>query len=174
MRKNRFFTFILSFMPGLGHMYLGLMKKGISIMTLFLGMIFTAGFFNIPIICFILPVIWFYSFFDAINYNNLPIEQKSLIEDKLFLIEDGYLQKYRSLIGGMFVFLGIYIIYDRFIVQYLWSFGIFRIIPTIALAIIIILLGIALIKNNHSETSEDVEDLRKKKYMESDEKFNQQ
>lgn len=174
MRKNRFFTFVLSFMPGLGHMYLGLMKKGTSIMTLFLGILFTAGFLDIPIICFILPVLWFYSFFDAINYNNMPIEQKSLIEDKLFLLEDGYLKKYRSLIGGMFIFLGIYIIYDNFVVRYLWSFGIFRIIPTIALAVIIILLGMTLVKGNHIGTSEDVEDLRKKKYMESDEKFNQQ
>ena len=36
-RKNSFFTFLFSFVPGAGEMYMGFMKQGLSLMTLFLG-----------------------------------------------------------------------------------------------------------------------------------------
>jgi len=168
MRKNRFFTFILSFMPGLGHMYLGFMKRGTSIMTVFLGIIFLAVSLDLGAICFILPVIWFYSFFDAINYNNMPIEQKLLVEDKIFLLDDILNEsKYHSLIGGILVFLGIYMICNQFMSWYL-----LRTAFNLILSIIIILLGLTLIKNNRTKTTEKAEDLRKKEYTDFDEKSN--
>lgn len=172
MKKNSFFTFIFSFVPGAGHMYLGLMKKGTSIMTLFSGIIFIGGFFGLEFMFFMLPVIWFYSFFDAINYNNMPIERKALIEDKIFLEELLTKNEYRSLLGGIFIFLGIYMIYRNFIRKYFYTSFLINTAPTIAISVIIILLGISLIKNNRIKSIEEVEDLRKKKYTDSDKKFN--
>ncbi len=168
MRKNRFFTFILSFMPGLGHMYLGFMKRGTSIMTVFLGIFFLAVSFDLEAICFILPVIWFYSFFDAINYNNMPIEQKLLVEDKVFLLDEILNEsKYHSLIGGILVFLGIYMICNQFM-----SWRLLRTAFNLLLSIIIILLGLTLIKNNRTKTIEKAEDLREKEYTDFDKKSN--
>ena len=82
MRKNSFLTFCFAMMPGAGQMYVGLMKKGVCLMSLFFG-ICLIGCMDVPYMLMTIPVIWFYSFFDAINYNNLPAEKKELIEDKL-------------------------------------------------------------------------------------------
>lgn len=38
-RKSKFLTFLLSFIPGAGHMYLGLINKGMSIMALYFGIL---------------------------------------------------------------------------------------------------------------------------------------
>ena len=35
-RRNGFFTFIFSFMPGAAEMYMGFLKQGVSIMAIFL------------------------------------------------------------------------------------------------------------------------------------------
>ena len=69
-------------MPGAGQMYVGLMKKGVCLMTAFLG-ICLLSITDIPYLVITIPVIWCYSFFDAINYNNLPAEKKEFVEDKL-------------------------------------------------------------------------------------------
>ena len=57
----------LSVMPGAGHMYLGYQKKGLIIMGTFLFSIFFMGWLGISMLLFLLPLIWFYSFFDAMH-----------------------------------------------------------------------------------------------------------
>lgn len=59
-------TLLLSILPGLGHLYLGLTRRGVQLMTgAFLCIIM------IPLLPMIFPfaltVIWFYSFFDALK-----------------------------------------------------------------------------------------------------------
>lgn len=74
-RKSRFLTTIFSLMPGAGHMYLGLLNKGISIMiTFILGMcIVDIGFIG-TFGMFIVVPIFFYSFFDALDiYNKMAM-----------------------------------------------------------------------------------------------------
>ena len=44
-------------------MYLNMMKKGIVLMTFFCGIGFIAAFFNIELLLFLLPVVWFLNFF---------------------------------------------------------------------------------------------------------------
>ena len=62
MKKSSFWTFVFSLFPGAGHMYLGLMKKGASLMLLFCLTIALSGFLNLSFLLILLPVIWFYSF----------------------------------------------------------------------------------------------------------------
>lgn len=65
-QKSTFVTFILSWIPGLGHLYLGLNKRGLQFMI---------GFFVcimfIPVLPTVFPfavaVLWFYSLFDALQ-----------------------------------------------------------------------------------------------------------
>jgi len=82
MKKNSFLTFCFAMLPGAGQMYVGLMKKGVCLMSAFFG-ICLLSVTDIPYLAVTIPVIWCYSFFDAINYNNLPSEKKELVEDKL-------------------------------------------------------------------------------------------
>ncbi|MBQ9885585.1 MAG: hypothetical protein IJM37_01800 [Lachnospiraceae bacterium] len=80
-QKNKFLNFILSCLPGAGHMYLGFVKQGISIMTLFFAIIAIAGWMRLDIMLFVLPVLWFYSFFDSLNKNSMPQEEFVRLDD---------------------------------------------------------------------------------------------
>ncbi|SNV66257.1 hypothetical protein [Clostridium cochlearium] len=65
MKNNKFLTFIFSCIPGAGHMYLGFQKKGLQIMLLFFSLLFLGDFLRTNIFFVLIPVIWFYSFFDV-------------------------------------------------------------------------------------------------------------
>lgn len=161
-KKNSFLTFCFAMMPGAGQMYLGLMKKGTSIMSLFFGVIATAMVLDFPWLMFILPVLWFYAFFDAINYNNMPYEEKEFVEDK-FLFDDRELRflvtNNKTLVGIICIILGSCVIYNNIISQLLSiihnSFfrQLLREMPTILIAAFIILFGIGLVKSkDYKET----------------------
>lgn len=80
-KKNRFWTFIFSLIPGAGEMYMGFFKHGISVMALFFLTITFTAFLNIGPFLFLLPIIWFYSFFHVHNLKNMPDEEFYAIED---------------------------------------------------------------------------------------------
>ena len=87
--KNKFGTVFWSLIPGAGQMYHGLMKRGISLMLLFMGVIAVAALTYLAPLIFLLPVIWFYSFFDTINRINMPLwELHALPDEYVFLPED--------------------------------------------------------------------------------------
>ena len=75
MQKNKFLTFLFSIIPGVGHMYLGYMKRGAEFMAMFAASMYLAIMFtfwlNLPIIgaifMIVLPIIWFYQMFDSMH-----------------------------------------------------------------------------------------------------------
>lgn len=88
-KKRGFWTFCFSLIPGAGEMYLGFMKRGLSMMCLFLGWFAFCGASGFNIGMCILPVIWFYSFFQVHNLVSLPDEEFYQQEDDyLFLHMD--------------------------------------------------------------------------------------
>ena len=78
MKKSRLFSLLCAFCPGAGEMYMGLLKRGASIMLLFWGIVALCTL--IPYLMFLLPVIWFYSFFDSLNSRHLTPEQLQEID----------------------------------------------------------------------------------------------
>lgn len=67
-------TILLSFLPGLGHMSLGLMQRGITFLISFIGLFVIIVFLSVvtskaALLIFLLglPIIWIYSLFDAIQ-----------------------------------------------------------------------------------------------------------
>lgn len=68
--NKKIITLALSIIPGAGHMYLGYQKKGIVYMGGFFFAIFFMGWLNLSFLLFLLPLIWFYSFFDAFHTVN--------------------------------------------------------------------------------------------------------
>lgn len=92
-KKGKFLTFIFSLMPGAGHMYMGFFKMGISFMSVFLIICFLAAWLDIGPILIIAPLLWFYSFFDAIN-------KMSLTDEEFYTLEDRYLFSFDSLTNG--------------------------------------------------------------------------
>ena len=82
-QKRGFWLFIFSLIPGAGEMYMGFKKQGISIMFLFWGVFAIGACTGMDWLVFLIPIIWFYSFF---NVHNL----KSLSEEEFYSIEDSY------------------------------------------------------------------------------------
>ncbi|MBP1157111.1 MULTISPECIES: hypothetical protein [unclassified Paenibacillus] len=96
-RKNKWIAGILSLViPGTGQLYLGLMQRGMSIMLLLIVDIFAIVFFatngatSIPLIVLfslLVPVIYFYNIFDAlqqtdkVNYSGSSYEVDGRAEE---------------------------------------------------------------------------------------------
>ena len=174
MRKSRLFALLCAFVPGAGEMYLGLMKKGLSVMTIFWGAIFVILFLNLPPLLVVLPVIWFYSFFDVLNLRNMTEQERMMQEDKFLFDLDNILQKdwrrilgsrYR-LVGGGCIFLGLYLLYNNFLFPYLhrladlfpFLYPLLRNLPSLVVAALIILLGVYLLRGGYGAKRNLLED----------------
>lgn len=66
--KNRLLAMFFSFVPGAGHMYLGLMRQGLELMLLFALTCLLLSLDRVfyPLL-FLMPIWFAYSFFDVIN-----------------------------------------------------------------------------------------------------------
>ena len=119
-QKHGFWLFIFSLIPGAGEMYMGFKKQGISIMFLFWGVFAIGACTGMDWLVFLIPIIWFYSFF---NVHNL----KSLSEEEFYSIEDSYvlhmdeltgdisslLKHHRNLTAILLIFLGASILWNN-------------------------------------------------------------
>ena len=85
MKKNIFLTFVCSLWPGAGQMYMGYIKRGVSLMTAFMVAIGLSGFLNIMVFTIPLPVIWFYAFFETWSLRNMDQAQRIASPDDFIL-----------------------------------------------------------------------------------------
>lgn len=67
MHKSKPLTFFLSLIPGVGHYYLGLMQRGLQFNMLFFGAIALMIVTDLEPLPLLLPVIWFFCLFDALQ-----------------------------------------------------------------------------------------------------------
>lgn len=173
MEKSRLLLFLFSFMPGAGQMYLGMMKKGVCFMTLFCGIFSFTILFRLEFVLFLLPIVWFYSFFDSFNSGHFTYEER-MVQDADFFFDlsgflgehlDGILAKRHVFIGAASIFLGVYILLNHVLRSWIYCLdefvpglaatviGIFNKLPTCVIAIIIIWWGIRLMKGETKSTS---------------------
>lgn len=166
-KKSNFSTLFFSLLPGAGHMYMGFMKMGISFMSAFFFTIFFSSWLNIGPILFIVPLIWFYSFFDCINKQHLSDEEFSLIEDnylfsfdKFIKVDKNIFKKRRLFVGVILLFFGLYLIWNNIIDSlngyisnevYIAISNFTRIVPQIVVGAAIIIVGIKLIIGKKKE-----------------------
>lgn len=111
MKRSAFLNFIFACIPGVGFMYNGLIKKGISIFIIFiLGIqvpeILYMGFLT-PIV--VLPI-WFYSFFKTFDIYK-RINEGEYIEDNVVIGQETLEtiiidKKYKKYIGIALIVLG--------------------------------------------------------------------
>ena len=69
-KKSKFVTFCFSLLPGAAEMYMGFMKMGVSLMSLFFLIIMLGMLMNQGIIVMAGIVVWFYGFFHIIRATN--------------------------------------------------------------------------------------------------------
>lgn len=164
-QKKGFWLFIFSLIPGAGELYMGFKKQGLSIMFLFWGIIALASGLNFGWVLMLLPILWFYSFFNVHNLKDLEPEEFYAVEDSYvfhldqFLEEDHLLEKYRPYFGLALILIGISalwnIVVDLLVDILPYWFGrlIYSItywIPQALIAVLIIFLGYSVLKKSHS------------------------
>jgi hypothetical protein len=105
---SKFWSFIFSLVPGCGQMYMGLMNRGLQLLTAFV-LIFALGVSTEGVIIFLSVIIWFYSFFDSLNTRK-QLMRGDVVEDKIIYdIDLGRINhKYIGIgligVGGLSVF----------------------------------------------------------------------
>ena len=89
--SERFYTILLSFIPGLGHFQLGLMQRGLSFLIAFFGLgtilLFLTGLTHESVFLLflgMLPIIWLYCMFDVVQLVNRKQAGEFLIDRTLF------------------------------------------------------------------------------------------
>ena len=143
--NKKMIALALSIVPGAGHMYLGQQKKGLTYMSMFFFSIFFMGWLRLSFLIFLLPVIWFYVFFDAFHIVN-----GNDIEEDFDLVN--FLPKIsNSLIGKLLIFIGIIIIFNNvfypLVTQYFeLGYMFINYIQTSILALVFIVIGVRMLK----------------------------
>ena len=175
-KRNKFFVFCFSFIPGAAEMYMGFMKNGLSIMATFVFSIIALNLFWFvePIFFGWMAVTWFYAFFHAWNLYGLSEEELGEREDNYFWkelgitkkldIKDEKIRKYTStglIIAGAFMAFGIIKnAVMRMIPDEYWDAFYFCVeyIPQFVISILIIIVGVKLIKAKKNELGIDDSD----------------
>ncbi len=159
-------------------MYLGMMKKGLLLMGLFSAISFAAMTLYLDFLGFLLPVIWFYSFFDTLNSRCLSPEQLKEIDNNTtrffsdfapnFSIQwDKFGSKFHRYFGIGLILFGVYMIFRNVFQPMLRSLfewlgfdywiltRIFRSLPSLVISVAIIALGIHLVKGGKKSEQQD-------------------
>ena len=130
---NKFLTVLFSFIPGAGHMYFGLIRRGLSFMLAFAASIAGAGAlsrgYRMELLFYasglLIPICWFVAFFDFWRYPRMSPEEKALVRDG-FLIPQGIqlpgnaaMRKVRVAGGVLLIVVGAYQLYRMFLEPWL-------------------------------------------------------
>lgn len=174
-KKNKILFFLFSLIPGAAHMYIGLVKRGLVIMLALVAGAGLAMIADTPAFLLVLPVLWFYSFFDAWNKYHLPEEKLTKVQDDFLFFLNAMPENVRSdprfkkvasanvlKVGGIVAIIaGAYLIWDQIIVRVLIRLlsdtgaeilsQISYKLPQVAVAVILIFVGIKLISHKKRE-----------------------
>lgn len=100
-RFNGLLTFMFALMPGAGYMYLGLTRKGLESMLVFLTAAVLPAWVGLEAVSAILGFsLWFYFFFETFAVRNR-------IEEGIEVPDEGYSDVFSELGDKKFVFLGV-------------------------------------------------------------------
>ncbi len=166
-QRNRSATVVCAILPGAGHMLMGFMKRGVSFMGLFFLVIFLSSWLRIGPLLYLLPVLWFYAFFECLNIAWASAEEFSHLHDSYLFqpgnspVLNGVSSRRWAFYGGiLLVFFGVYLVLDKFAVYstgFLSDYAssvicmISSILPQIFFGVVIILIGIRLIVGKKKE-----------------------
>lgn len=177
-KKNRFYTFLLSFLPGAAEMYMGFMKSGISIMAVFCLSIMIPAILRISDVFVLLAVlVWFYSFFHARNlvacddetFQAIPDDYiwESLLSGEKIDITNPKIKKWGAaaliIFGVLLLWENVTDIVYALIPDHMWGQlapvvnMVMDTIPQVVVAVLIILIGVKMIMGKKEEMDEDGE-----------------
>ncbi len=168
-KKSKFWTFWFSFIPGAAEMYMGFMKMGLSLMTIFFGLFSLSIILELGPVMVLLAVSWFYSFFHAHNLASMPEEEFYEIEDTyLFTIADAkqggdLIRTYRKTFAVVLIFVGAVLTWNTFmsmvygVIPYKLYYALQHMtqrLPQLVVGIAIVYLGLVMIRGKKVELDE--------------------
>ena len=176
-KKSSFLTFWFSLLPGAGQMYMGFMKRGVCLMSAFFLLIFISAFLNIGAIMLIMPILWFYAFFDTHNLRSMPDDEFYALEDDFVIINQIpadslkiFRDKYKNIIALVLIVIGISVLWNNFfdivrsvlpdyigarLSNAIYSIGYY--FPQLLIGAAIVLLGLYLIRGKKKELDHTAE-----------------
>lgn len=125
-KKSKFLTFLCSLIPGAGEMYMGFMKMGLSLLSLFIGVIFLASLTGISELIFVAIIIWIYSFFHAHNLAGMPDAEFQALEDRYLLSfgeESKMSENVRKVVAVILILLGLMMMCEFFVQMFVDVFA---------------------------------------------------
>lgn len=117
-QKHGLLLFLATCIPGCGQMHQGYMKRGVSLLLAFCGVLALSVLLNLGELAIFLPLVWLYAFFDSYNLRS-QIAQNSEPEDAyLFGLSDvdnaklkTLCRTHHSVIGWALLALGAFLFY---------------------------------------------------------------
>lgn len=119
-RPSKTLAFLLSVVPGLGHLYLGAKNRGLQLMIIFFGSIFLMDLLRLGVFPFWLPIIWFYGLFDTLQRSDDYVLHGHIIDEPI--IEWQVLRAKNTWFGWALIFLGGYMLLDRLLGRYIATY----------------------------------------------------
>lgn len=116
-KKSKMLATLLAMFPGAGHMYLGLQRRGLQLMAGFLLTIYLMDVLRLSLFLFLVPIIWFFGFFDALQL----ISKQGREEVKDVPLVD-WLMNHQKWIGFGLLALGGYLLFDQMILGLLQDY----------------------------------------------------
>ncbi len=184
MKRNDFLTFLFSLIPGAGQMYQGYMKRGLSLILLFVLPIMI-GSSMIPVLMALAAVVYMYSFFDSLNLHAQlkgADGEKEAPEDNFLVhmdwLEGGDLKRLTAgkhhLLGWGCVALGVAALYQSVLRPFLSRLinmipneaiynalnGFLYHVPNLVIALVFIYVGLWLIRGPKKKAEDDFEAYR--------------
>ncbi|MCR5556172.1 MAG: hypothetical protein K6F75_01250 [Butyrivibrio sp.] len=167
-RKNNFFTFIFSLLPGAAEMYMGFMKNGFSLMVLFfLSFVPMVFFSTLEFLGALGVILWFFGFFHARNYASMTDAEFESLEDMYIWEEYGEFKEVKianttvkKAVAVVLILLGVGQLWNYFssliyglIPENLWDtiYPVVREIPQLVMAVLFIAVGVFMIKGKKKE-----------------------
>ncbi|MWC27196.1 hypothetical protein [Paenibacillus sp. MMS18-CY102] len=147
-KRSRWVAILLSILPGAGHMYLGLQRRGFQLMAGFLIAFYLLDTLRLSLFLVFLPLLWCYSLFDALQHvsrsEGAAIEDRPIVE---------WLVNRQRWVGIGLLVLGAYYVFDqigmdliqRYYGDYHLTYEIKRYVQTGAVALAFVLGGFKLL-----------------------------
>ncbi|HHX95106.1 MAG TPA: G-protein coupled receptor [Clostridia bacterium] len=141
-RKSKVWALVFSFVPGAGHMYLGYKEQGLQLMAIFFLSLLTMDWLRMTFIIFLIPIIWFYSMFDALQKVSQPTVS---VQEDFFLVN--WLRKNQRLVAYLLILMGAFLILNRVVFGYIsWQYN--QYIQTAVVSLLLIGGGIKLLRGS--------------------------
>lgn len=139
-KRSKVWALVFSFIPGAGHMYLGYKEQGLQLMAAFFLCLFVMDWLQMTFMIFLIPIIWFYSMFDALQKTS---QSEGANQDD-FVFAD-WVNKNHRLLAFLLIGLGLLLIVNKFIFGFvMWQYN--QYIQTAVVSLLLIAGGIRLLR----------------------------